>query len=347
MTTEISNDDNRKTSMLLDGILRDSEQCSILLTGNNDDKRRIAERLSFEIGNDPAVHVALVGAIIGILSQETDRIDVDMRDAAIALLQQPAIADLLPVQHEALFRAYCEALNRQTSENDPFSGSIAHLLEAGMFLTPYFPQDDLTREQLKHLLHNVAGQFSGAEREHIAGYIPEMLERMTFSGARDARVLYWREQKLKNKEIAQKLGVKDHSIEQSVGRLMSDGKLRGRREGVSAELLSSVKEFRNQGYTNVNIANKLNVGEATLKEAVSQLVTGGEIDARMSKVLPLVDIDLDTRVEQLMKSGMKPRHIIASLPEAEWSIKRSIGRVRIKIKKEKSTSRDTSGRSNE
>lgn len=327
MTQEIS-DETRKASMLLEQILGDETMQDTLLTGEEKDKARIVENVCKKMVSEPTVQSAFLKMLIGTFSKENDDRDTDRRDSAYEVLNQPAIMDLLPDNSTVVFDSYLEAINQQTKDNDPFSGSIGSLLDAGKILAPYFPNDDLARKQLEHLWGQIARQFSyGGEREHIESGVAEIVEKMTLQGSIDARVEYFRGRKFKNKEIAGVLKVTDHVVEQSVSRLIDAGRLSTRR-GTKSKHDSEIVQLFNEGLTPDEIAANLNEDVKTVSWRIRQLREYGMIGykerQKQVKVRPESDKKRgrprieelsvrDKKVAFLRKKGLKYIEIAAVL----------------------------------
>lgn len=219
-----------RASVLVEQILGDDKKLATLVTGTDKDRAAIAVSAVTSTGDDGAVQEAFLTSLVRALAVEGDANETDRRDAAVELLKCAALVDILSRHSEALFDAYCEAINNQTKENDPYAGSINSLLDAGIVIAPYFPINDLARTQLTNLWSQRAKDFlRGEGREHIEEQAVRIGERMSELGSRDARVYDLRRRGLKNKEIAGLLAVKEHLVEQSVGRLIESGELVSRR----------------------------------------------------------------------------------------------------------------------
>lgn len=196
MTQEIANPFEHK-SPHLEEILGNESMFLTMLTGKEDEQERVI-RKSLSSLTDPALQKIFLQSIIYVLSKEGESDETDRRDAVLEVLKISSVVDLLSQNGDPVFDSYLQALGSQTKDNDPFAGSINSLLEAGVFMSPYFPQDDLSRKQLEHSIDQLAKHFfSDDERDHIKSFRDEMFERMTLKGSRDARVEYWRMKKIK------------------------------------------------------------------------------------------------------------------------------------------------------
>ena len=184
-------------------IITNPSLMDIMISGKEKDQTARVGVIVRSIVNQPEAQKVFLKKIIETLSQEGESDQTDRRDAVLGVLMTPVIVDILPGNQIVIFDGYLEALGCQTKDNDPYSGSVQSLLDAGIFLAPYFPQDELSKTQLRNLLEQMAQQFSfPGERRHILAFVEDILENATVLGSRDARVKYWKLRKLKEKEIS-------------------------------------------------------------------------------------------------------------------------------------------------
>ncbi|MEK7122388.1 MAG: hypothetical protein AAB855_00870, partial [Patescibacteria group bacterium] len=270
-------EDSRLGNSLFEKIVGDSSWMDTMISGKEEHRAAILNVAIRSIVHLPEVQQAFLKKMIEVLSQEGEHDETDRRDAALGMMNTSTIVDLLPNHQEALFSSYLEGLGRQTKNNDPYSGSIRSLLEAGILLSPFFPQDELSRTQLAGLLEHVAQPFLPGVRRDIALFTDDILESMTMLGARDARVKYWKLRKLKDKEIASRLDTSLALINQSVERLVEDGELTSKREA-SQERDGHVLALMEQGLTMKEMMATLDVPESQITGSRKRLYEQEKID---------------------------------------------------------------------
>jgi transposase len=250
------------------------------------------------------MRVAFLRTAITLLSREEEH--VDRRDGLCELFKQPAIVDLFPAHKELLLDSYMEAVNRQGIDSD----SIHSLLDVGIVIAPYFPIDHLSREQLQYLLRQVSKPFSlQGGREHIESQTHEIIQRMTKRGSLYARVEYWRNYELKNREIAEKLGVSIPTVETAVVHLIYEGKLT-KRHVEAQDIDPQVKQLWIKGLTVKQIVEETGFGQRVVEGSVRRIHDAGEIEQRGGRSLTPEKVELYARIADLLKQGFTRKKLV-------------------------------------
>jgi|GEM_PF-3862493 len=347
---------------LLEQILGNKSLMLTMLTGSEKDKDAVMHASMQAVINISEAQQAFLKALIATLAREGYEDETDRRDAAIEIVRTPAAVDLLPSNQAVIFDAYLEALNQQTKENDPYSGSINSLLEAGVVLSPYFPQDDLSEKQLKNLFEQLSKEFTNREeRQHIELFAEEILENLTIYGAQHARVKYWKKKKLKHQEIAHKIGTKVSLVDRLVERLIEDGELESRAE-LSAALDATVLGLMKQGFAKREIVRETDRFDSAIEPSIKRIIDRNEIDRdtwekkqkerkerNIAKKGEQQEVEndvskektgrkgseerrqLDATVEELIRAGVKRREIMKRTGRTESEIDAS--RIRLRMQK--------------
>ena len=233
-------------TLLAERMLGSRETLRALLAGGPS-KDIVLQKITATLEKDPVGQACFLRIIFSNLAKEGGLEVTNRRDGYLAILTDTteegdvllteAITPLVTANPEVVFDAYLEAVTQQTKENDPFSGSIDTLFEAGKAIAPYVFTGSQERQQVTDAWQRVAERFHTIdERFHIRSKIEEIKNRIS---PLDRNVEPLRKQGFSNSQIAEKLRRKKTDIEKSVRRLIAAGRIEPRKRGSKPKNLNS------------------------------------------------------------------------------------------------------------
>lgn len=270
---------NRPQELLQD-LFGNKEYLRQILIGKNNipfleqKKRRIDDL-------NPQEKVIFLEQTFAILSDPNPR-SQDQRDVALDLLR---IIDLKNIDPEKLKKSYLKAASNLKKnlniDSDPY-GEIHALLEAGKIIVPFIENSrNITQEW-----NRVAKAFTGLDRQKILDDIKEIRQLMPSKFLElDSNVKILLNEGLRDQDIATELGVEILDIQRSTSRLRGKGiklgsfnRPKGRMQTEQQkQLFEAVKNLRNKGMGNLEIAKELETPISTIVDIARKLIRKGEI----------------------------------------------------------------------
>lgn len=142
------------------------------------------------------------------------------------------------------------------------------------------------------------------------------------------RVKELRNQGYDNHQISQELNLPLSAVEKYVSQLIKAGEIaplpRSKDRSTDATFLS-VRDLRNQGLSNKEIAEKLRIPHATVSVIASKLIRAGEIKRQ---TLSSQDIGvLEAQIKELRGDGLSQQEIAARLNQPPWRVRKISSRL--------------------
>ena len=159
-------------------------------------------------------------------------IQTNRRDAAFTILADEAMKPIIEDNLDIVADVYLNAINLQTAENDPFSGSIDILIETGKAILPYFPQDlNFNRKVVatwKKMIKRIPEGFPfGSDKAYLQSRLKEIKYAMSHHWALDNKVeeLKLKKPGLMTGEIVEQLDSTEGMITQAIQRLRDQDRI--------------------------------------------------------------------------------------------------------------------------
>lgn len=280
MQKELQRPSPNRPQELLQDLLGNKEHLRQILTGENN--KPFLEGEKRKIDNfGPQEKVIFLEQTFAILSDPNPR-SQDKRDVALDLLR---IIDLKSINPEKLKKSYLKAASNLKKnlniDSDPW-GEIHALLTAGKIIVPSIEDSrgiTLTWKQ-------IAIAFTGTDRQKILDDIKEIRQLMPSKFPElDSNVKILLKEGLRDQDIATQLGVKILDIHRSTSRLRNKGirlgsfnRKKGKRQTEQQkQLFEAVKNLRNKGMGNLEIASVLGTPQEKIKSITRELILKGEI----------------------------------------------------------------------
>jgi len=230
-----------KGAQLAEQLLNNRDTLRILSAGGPK-KEEILKDIVYKLGYDVVSQANFLIMLFESMTTEGDFDVTNRRDGALAILTDtrdgnvritPVMKILVRNESAPVYSAYLNAVRKQTKENDPISGSIDTLLDAGSALVRCI---DLSgRGQKKENILNAwqsvtVGFTDPKEQSHIHLKLRDIEVGMAHPFVElDDQVEQLRNNKsLSYPKIAQQLGESQSDIEASVRRLQAAGKIEKR-----------------------------------------------------------------------------------------------------------------------
>lgn len=245
-------------------------------------KASILEKAKQQINAfDPQEKVLFLEKIFAILSDPNPD-SQNQREAALELLN---VVDLKSINPKDLSKSYTKAVydlwEDLNQDSDPY-GEIHALLEAGKIIAPFIENG----KAISRAWNPVAEAFVGDVRQKILDDIEKIRQLIpTTISEFDIKVrMYIIKERLRNLEIAVKLGVTELEVRLAAGRLRRKGLLksfprpRGRMQTEQQkQLVEEVRDYRNKGTNNLAIAEALGITQEKVGGIAHILIGRGEI----------------------------------------------------------------------
>lgn len=198
----------------------------------------IIERIMVQIEGQPEEQKALITSLFAAMAVEGDARVTNLRDAAFTTLAHTQIQSILKSNPGIVLRTYIQSIRKQSWENDPYSGSIATLLDAGKVIASALRpnkeglnrirkawqkvSDDMPEDKDRKWIDMAVGEI-----EHSVGPRPSTAERVKL----DNQVEALSNQGLSRKEMAALLNVPYGKINNSRVRLIKAGRVERLKKG--------------------------------------------------------------------------------------------------------------------
>ena len=278
--------------LLAERMLDNGEVLRTLIAGGHS-KGAILQQVVSDLKHDPVGQACFLRTLFRSLASEGDLKVTNRRDTALAILTDnlneevrltQVMTPLVEANPTIVHDAYIEALQQQTRENDPFSGSVDALLAVGKAIAPHLNQDAQRRQQIIDTWERVTQQFLTVyERYQIHSRVEEIKDRMSPVTQLDSEVQQLRTQGLTNPQIAQQLGRKESDIKASAHRLIAAKRIEPAPKGrpvteAVTQLDNQVEQLRGQGLSNAQIAEKLERKRTDIEASAHRLIAAGRIE---------------------------------------------------------------------
>lgn len=265
-------------TLLLQSIL-DNKIILKELVANHPKKASILENAKRQINSlNQQEKVLFLKGTFAILSDPNPEHQND-RDAALGLLN---IMDLKSINPKELTKTYIEAvsnLREDLNKDSDLYGEIHALLEAGKIIVPFIESSVGTTQAW----NRVAKAFTGDDRQKILDDIKEIRQLIPKTLSEfDTKVTMFIGRGFSNQDIAIELKVTTPEIKRSAQRLGKRNMKPFRKRGTiqsqeSKRLFAAVKDLRNKGMGNLEIANKLTIPHTKIEHIAKRLIAKGEI----------------------------------------------------------------------
>ena len=325
--------------LLAERMLDNGEVLRTLIAGGHS-KGAILQQVVSDLKHDPVGQACFLRTLFRSLASEGDLKVTNRRDTALAILTDnlneevrltQVMTPLVEANPTIVHDAYIEALQQQTRENDPFSGSVDALLAVGKAIAPHLNQDAQRRQQIIDTWERVTQQFLTVyERYQIHSRVEEIKDRMSPVTQLDSEVQQLRTQGLTNPQIAQQLGRKESDIKASAHRLIAAKRIEPAPKGrpvteAVTQLDNQVEQLRGQGLSNPQIAQQLGRKESDIKASARRLIAAKRIEPARSSTEAVTQ--LDNQVEQLRGQGLSNAQIAEKLERKRTDIEASAHRL--------------------
>lgn len=260
----------------------DSKEFCLKIITTNKDKDTILQGLRHDMSDFTSLEkTSLVIGIFTILSKlDPGGEKQHQRTAGLDVLSLVDLTSLTTQESNSIAMHYVETVSQMDADHDPL-GEIDAFLEAGKIIAPFISN---FRLYLSRRWRTVASRFTGDEREHILNKREEIKQRMpSRPNEFDQQVEGLAKQGAFNKDIAKMLQTTPIEVNRAIHRLykkdisLSRPKGRQLNEQEQQDYLR-VKELRNTGIGNTEIARQLNLPTSRLNYMVRVLSQKGEIE---------------------------------------------------------------------
>lgn len=186
----------------------------------------------------PEEEKTFIASLFAFMAVEGDGYVTNMRDAAFTILAHSQFQSILKSNPGIVLRIYIQSIRKQSSENDPYSGSIDTLLDAGKVIASTLRpdkrdlnriimawqkvSDDMPEDKDRELIDKAVGEI-----EHAVGPRPFTIKFVEL----DNQVEALSKQGLNRKEIAEVLNMSYVEIRNSRVRLLKAGRVEQRKKG--------------------------------------------------------------------------------------------------------------------
>ena len=292
--SETSN--TRVAMVLIESVLNDPQVRSNMIKGTDEMKDTISQNISSQLTISPELQEPFIIQLFQSLGAETELwksnltsiIVTNKRDAAFTLISNPSMRPIIDNNLNLTYSCYIEAIKSLDSCNDPFSGSIGTLFEAGKSIFSNFPPDQDLKKEIFTTWQSVAMLFADkTEKKHIKSLIKEFKYILSPNYLLDKKVgLLINERLLKNEEISNQLKISRADLENSVKRLHKHDKIkiRVRKVGVSERVADRNKKVANlrntTSLTTKQIGERLNLPESDVRSSLVMLLVTDKISRK-------------------------------------------------------------------
>ncbi|MBI4252694.1 hypothetical protein HY623_00720 [Candidatus Uhrbacteria bacterium] len=275
-------------SELTNRIFGEQKTLDALLKGG-EKKEAIVAQLVSELRDDFPGQEDFVKDLSQMLAIEGDDGVTNRRDGALAVLTDFAFFDIIENQTAVAYQAYLDAVKQQDKDNNPFSGSIDALLEAGKIIGPFVFKANgnkyFKREKIIAAWEKVKDNFFDDDALHIERKLLKIKKSMKKNGALLLKVETLRNRKgvyLSRDEMAAMLKEPLWAIDGAIGILIYEKRVaaRGRNNEEKMAFDDRVLALKEQGMTKLAIADELGVMESPVSEALTRLYSAGRIKKR-------------------------------------------------------------------
>lgn len=330
-------------TFLAESMLGNGSALRILIAGGQN-KNAVLTEVVARLENDSMGQASFLRTIFQNIGKEGDIKVTNRRDAAVAILTDSSldgevhlnavIAPLIKDNSVVARASYIEAVQEQTGENDPFSGSIDALLEVGKAIASYLNQDGQGRGKVIGAWEEIADKFRETDqRSQIHLKLEEIKQRMIPISDFDIQVEELSNRGLNYSEIAGKLGKSKPRVAKSVRLLIDVGRIKPGSGKIVRQATvrfdEDVAELSRQGFNNTQIAKRFGKSASSVDQSVRRLVAAGKLERGRGRGAPVSEStrQLDVKVKRLREDELNNYQIAEKLKRKRAEIDDSIRRL--------------------
>lgn len=212
-----------------------SQSILLGLIAGGQEKEEVLQKIVFYLESNPYIQASFLKTLFQCLGEEGDSKITNRRDAALEILTDTkdgeirltqAITPIVKNNLTVVYEAYIAAVEQQTEDNDPISGSIFALLKAGKAIAPLIRSDNQRNGTIIGAWQSVAKKFPEKDqRSYIYLQIKEIKYYYSSFPELDAKVKELRDQHLTIPRIMMATGKTRSQINESLRRLNAAGKI--------------------------------------------------------------------------------------------------------------------------
>ncbi len=196
----------------------------------------IIKQIMKQIEGHPEEQKAFITSLFATMAVEGDADVTDLRDAVFTIFADSQIQPILKSNSGFVLKTYLQSIRKQSWENDPYSGSIATLLDAGKVIASTLRPDKRDLNRIIKAWKKVSQDMPEAEDtkwidmvvgeiEHAVGPRPSTTVEL------DNQVEALSNQGLNRNEIAKVLNMSFGKISRSRDRLLEAGRVEPMKKG--------------------------------------------------------------------------------------------------------------------